>query len=129
MHEFLSQTWDMLMGRPTGPMAPRFILQPTMAAFFAIRAGLKDAREGRTPFLWLYATAPEHRGGLVRQAWSHVRNVFFIALGLDVVYQVIVFKWVYPLQALIVAVTLAIVPYVLIRGLVTRFARGAGGGR
>jgi len=32
----------------------------------------------------------------------------------------IVFKWVYPLQSLVVAVLLAFVPYVLIRGPVTR---------
>ena len=127
MIEFLAQTWDMLIGRTTGPLTPRLILQPTMAVIFAIRAGLKDAREELTPYLKSLATEPARRETLMRQAWKHVRNVFFIALGLDVVYQVIVFKWVFPLQAVIVAVTLAIVPYLMVRGIVTRVARKARG--
>ena len=47
--------------------------------------------------------------------------LFVVAVVLDVTYQVIVFGWVYPLQTLLVSVVLAIVPYVLIRGPVTRF--------
>lgn len=125
MIESLAQTWDMLIGRTTGPLTPRLILQPTMAVIFAARAGLKDAREGRAPFLWSFATEPGHRAALMRQAWKHVRNVFFIALGLDVVYQMMVFKWVFPLQAVIVAVALAMVPYLIVRGIVTRVARKA----
>lgn len=125
MIESLAQTWDMLIGRTTGPLTPRLILQPTMAVIFAARAGLKDAREGRAPFLWSFATEPGHRAALMRQAWKHVRDVFFIALGLDVVYQMMVFKWVFPLQAVIVAVALAMVPYLIVRGIVTRVARKA----
>jgi hypothetical protein len=45
-----------------------------------------------------------------------------MALALDAIYQVIEFKWIYPGQALIVACVLAILPYVIIRGLVTRIA-------
>ena len=33
-------------------MAFRFILQPVMAAIFAIRDGMKDARAGRSPYFW-----------------------------------------------------------------------------
>jgi len=132
MIDFLEQSWDMLIGRSTGPLTPRLILQPTMAVFFAIRAGLQDAHVGLTPYLQSLATEPERRAAQVRQGWAHVRNVFLIALGLDVVYQLIVFRWVYPLQAVIVAVALAIVPYVIVRGIVTRVARkdrGAAGRR
>jgi hypothetical protein len=50
------------------------------------------------------------RATQVRQGWGNIRNVFLIALGPDVVYQLIVFRWVYPLQSVIVAVALAIVP-------------------
>ena len=125
MIEFLEQSWDMLIGRTTGPLTPRLILQPTMAAIFAIRAGLKDAHEGLTPYLTSLATEPQRRAAQVRQGWGHVRNVFLIALGLDVVYQWMVFRWVYPLQSVIVAVALAIVPYLIVRGVVTRVARKA----
>jgi hypothetical protein len=38
-----------LIGRSEGPMTFRLILQPAMAVFLAIRAGLRDAREGKPP--------------------------------------------------------------------------------
>jgi hypothetical protein len=42
---------------------------------------------------------------------------------IDVVYQIIAHRWVYPGEAVLVAVILAIVPYLLIRGPVNRIAR------
>ena len=50
-------------------------------------------------------------------------KVFFAAFALDVIYELRVYRWVYPGQALIVALVLAIVPYLMIRGPVTRIAR------
>jgi hypothetical protein len=38
-------------------------------------------------------------------------------------YQVLVFRWLYPVEAMVTAVILAIVPYVLLRGVVNRVAR------
>jgi hypothetical protein len=42
---------------------------------------------------------------------------------MDVVYQIIVLKTFYPVEALIIAFLLAFVPYLLIRGPVARIAR------
>ena len=42
---------------------------------------------------------------------------------LDVVYQIIELRFVYPGEAIIVAFTLAIAPYLILRGLTTRLAR------
>jgi len=47
--EFLIRLWQNIIGRASGPMVLRLLLQPTAAAFFAIRSGLQDAKEGRTP--------------------------------------------------------------------------------
>src|SRR5215471_16676752 len=44
--------WFQELARPSGPMKFRFVLQPLMAAIFAARDGLKDARTGRPPFFW-----------------------------------------------------------------------------
>jgi hypothetical protein len=52
-----------------------------------------------------------------------VGKVFIVAIVLDVIYDLIVYRWVYPGQALIVAAVLAFVPYLMIRGPVTRIAR------
>jgi len=42
---------------------------------------------------------------------------------LDAVYQIIVLHFVYPGEMIIVAFVLAILPYLILRGLVTRLAR------
>jgi len=110
----------MLVGRIDGPMTFRLICQPAMATMLAIRAGLKDAREGRPPYLWQAIMEPAGRSELVQKAWKDVRRVFWLAIALDVVYELIVHHWVYPVQAAIVASTLAIVPYLVFRGLTNR---------
>ena len=127
--EFLQRSWDMLVGRTTGPMALRLILQPTMASLLAFRAGLKDARAGRGPYLSGMATDPAQRRELMREGWKDVRKIFVIALALDVIYQVIVFRWVYVVQALITAMVLAILPYTLVRGIASRIASRVRSGR
>jgi hypothetical protein len=52
-----------------------------------------------------------------------VLKVFVMAVILDCVYQWLVFRWVYPVEAMFTAVILAIVPYVLLRGVINRLAR------
>src|SRR5262249_47827687 len=106
-----------------GPMSFRLIVQPTVAVILAIRAGLLDAREGRPPFLWTLLTNADARRELLRGAWKDVGTVFLVALVLDAVYQIIVNSWIYPLEMLLTATILAFVPYVVLRGLVTRVAR------
>jgi hypothetical protein len=94
-----------------------------MAAFLAVRAGLADARAHRAPYLWHVLSEPDDRPQLFRDAWKDVGKVFIIALVLDGVYQLLVFRWVYPVQSLLVAIALAIVPYLIFRGPATRVMR------
>ncbi len=123
MNEMFTRIWENLVGRIGGPMSLRLYLQPTMAIIFAIRDGLKDAREGRPAFFWALFTDPVHRREMIRDGWKSVAKVFTLAFILDVVYQLIALRWVYPGEALITAFTLAILPYLLIRGPVNRIAR------
>lgn len=123
MDEFWLRISDNLVDRVSGPMKFRLVLQPTMAAIFAIVAGLKDAKANRPPYGWELFTDPTHRVELMREGWKGVGKVFLLALALDVVYQIIAERFVYPGEALIVAFVLAIVPYMLLRGLVNRVAR------
>ena len=114
----------MLVGRADGPLTFRLIFQPTVAVIFAIRSALKDAREGRPPyFFWSVFTKPASRPELLSQLWKDAGKVFIVAVVLDVIYAWIVYRWVYPGQAVIVAIILALVPYLLIRGPVTRLLR------
>ena len=123
MEEALRRGWENLIGRSDGPMTFRLIMQPAMAVLLAIRAGLHDAREGQPPFLWTVFSHPGRRHELLRQAWDDVGNVFILALVLDSIYQVIVHSGIYALELLLTATILALVPYVIVRGPVTRLAR------
>ena len=123
VEEFLTRMWEGLAARVGGPMTFRLILQPTMAGLLALRAGLRDAREGRPAYFWTVLTDASQRADLLREGWKAVAKVFCIAAAVDVVYQWIVQRWVYPGETLIIAVLLAVVPYILIRGPVNRLAR------
>jgi len=112
-----------LAARVSGPMKFRLVLQPCVAAFFAIRSGLADARAGRPPYFWTLVTDPAQRAYMIKDGWKSVGKVFMLALVLDVVYQIIVSRFVYPGETIIVAFVLAIAPYLILRGLVTRLVR------
>ena len=114
---------DDLVARVSGPMRFRLVLQPMMAAFFAIRSGLADARAGKPPYFWSLVSDPAHRADRIKDGWASVGRVFVLAVALDVVYQIIVSRFVYVGEAIIVAFILAIAPYLILRGLVTRLAR------
>jgi len=124
MDDFLMRIIEDLADRVSGPMKFRLVLQPLMAAIFAIRDGRKDAREGKAPYGWALFTTPEHRRELLRDGWKAVGKVFVIAVIIDAVYQFIVLRAFYPGEALIIAAILAFIPYLLIRGPVNRLSRG-----
>lgn len=123
MDEILKRVWENLIGRSSGPLNFRLLIQPTVAAAIAIKAGLQDAREGRPAFFWAALSNPGCRPELLRQGWKDVGKVFILAMVLDSIYQLIVHRGVYVLELLIIAAVLAIIPYVLVRGPVNRIAR------
>ena len=122
MEEFLMRVWRGLSFRVGGPMTFRIILQPLMAVLLAVRAGLKDAREGQPPYLWTILTDSSQRRELIHHGWHAIARVFVLAIIMDVIYQLIVQKWIYPGETVIVAIVLAVVPYLLFRGPVNRIA-------
>jgi hypothetical protein len=123
MEDFFKQSWDMLIGRAHGPFAFRLILQPLTAALIACRAGWRDAHAGRPAYGWAVVTDHVNRHSLLREGWKELTRVFVIAVLVDLVYEVIVFRRFYPGQSIIVAVLLALLPYPFIRGLMNRMVR------
>lgn len=123
MDDTLARVFNDVVGRLDGPLHFRFLLQPVMAILFATRDGLRDAREGRPAYFWSLFTDPDHRRDLLRNGWKSISKVFILAIVLDVIYQAIVIRWFYPVEALLVALLLALVPYLLIRGPVNRLKR------
>jgi hypothetical protein len=125
MDHLFARVGEQLLARVTGPMKFRLVLQPAMAIFFAVRGGLKDAREGKPPYFWGLFTDRGEREAMLKNGWKSVGKVFILAAALDAIYQFIELRWFYPGEAVIVAIILAIVPYLLVRGPVNRIARRA----
>jgi hypothetical protein len=118
--DFWSRTVQEILGRAHGPLNFRLVVMPTVVVVLAIRAHLKDVREGKPVFLGAFITSPTERRRLLRSALKDVGRVLVVALTLDTIYQLLVFKAFHPGQALVVATACAVVPYVLVRGPVTR---------
>lgn len=123
MEELIIRGWEGLVDRIGGPMTFRLILQPLMATLLAVRAGLKDAREGRPPYFWTLITEPAQRVDLLREGWRSIARVFVLAVVMDFIYEWVMGRWFYPLETLIVAIVLAVLPYLFLRGPVNRIAR------
>jgi hypothetical protein len=117
------RVWQHILDRPSGPLALRFLLQPAMSALFAVRDGLADARTGRSPYFWTVLSDPDKRRERLHEGVIATGKIMFLALLLDGAYQYVEFKTLYPIEALAVALGLAFVPYLLIRGPVARLAR------
>ncbi len=101
----------------------RLIVQPIMATILAIQSGRRDASEDRPPFLASIVWDRGHRKYFLAHGWKDIGKVFFMAAIIDAGYQITVFKTIYPLETLVIACSLSIVPYLLVRGPINRLIR------
>jgi hypothetical protein len=114
--------WRDTFDRPGGPMTFRFILQPCMAAIAAMHDGLQDARLGRAPYFWTVLHDPAERGDRLREGWLSTARIILLGLGMDAIYQHKVLNTFYPGEAVLVALALALVPYLILRDPIARVA-------
>jgi len=121
--EELSRVWRNIAERPGGPMTFRFVLQPVMAAVAALRDGGADARLARTPYLSAILFGADGRGGRLWEGIVSTAKILILGVVMDIVYQAAVLGEFLPGEAAIVAVLLAFVPYLLLRGPMGRVAR------
>ena len=126
--EVLERIWQNMIDRTGGTMTFRFFLQPIMASIAALFDGIKDARAGRSYYLWTALTDPAKRAGRLHEGLISTARVILLGLCMDVIYQLIEFETFHPAEAVIIALLLAFVPYVLLRGPVARIARWWHGG-
>ncbi len=116
----LQTFWHDLVERPGGPMTFRFILQPVMAMIVAFHYGIKDAKTGRSPYFWTILTNQAERKGRLYEGLVHTARIILLGLVMDGIYQFLVLKSFYPGQAVVIALVLAFVPYLLLRGPIAR---------
>ena len=121
--EILERAVDELLGRASGPLHFRLVFQPIVAIVLATRSGLADARLNRPIFFWTVLTNQAERRLLLQSGWKDIGKVFIVAVVLDCIYQLIELRAIRPLQTLLVAVFLTVIPYVLIRGPIARLMR------
>jgi hypothetical protein len=121
MDDTLARIWEHL--GLSGPLTFRLLLQPTMSMLFVVRDGLRDAHARRSPFLSTIVGNPADRRGLIREGLIAIGKLAVLAIVLDFVYQLIVFRGIYPVEAIDVALILALVPYFLLRRPVNLNAR------
>lgn len=105
-----------------GPLSFRLVLQPLVAAALGIRAGMRDAKLGRPPFLAQLLGSHATRSELLQEARGDIGRLFLIALVADLLFQLIANHRIHPGQGLIAAILLAVPAYVLTRGATGRFA-------
>ena len=120
--ELIARGWENFTARPSGSLSLRFYIQPVLAAFLGLRAGLKDARSGQPPYLWATVTRHGHRWAMLKDALKDLRMPLLLAALLDAIYQSIAHKGIYLLELLFTIVLLALVPYVIVRPIVNRLA-------
>jgi hypothetical protein len=124
IRDVFSRGSEQMLGRVSGPLNLRLLITPTIAVLFAIRAGLRDARERRPPFLWQAVTQPEERKRLRRSWWKDLGRMIIVVAVMDALYQFSLFRMFYLAQTLILIVVLAMAPYAVARSITNCLARG-----
>ncbi len=74
----------------------RFVLQPAVAIFFGMRAGISDARAGRAPYILGVLFDTQHRRALLKEAFSQLAVLIAVSILLDVISQFLILHKVFP---------------------------------
>lgn len=117
---FSAQFLAELPRRFSGPGRFRFVLQPLVAIFLGWRSGLADARASRPAYLYGLIAGGVDRRELLRSGLAAVRDLVAVAIVLDAVSQLLIYRQVHPGAALILGPVLISVPYAAARALANR---------
>lgn len=115
--------WADITSRIHGPMTFRYLLQPTMALLAAVPDGIRDVRRGHKVFFWSALWNPKAHTGRLREGLVSIARVALLGISMDVLYQFRVFGRFYPVEALMMALLLAVIPYFSLRWLTENLAR------
>jgi hypothetical protein len=108
--------------RTARPLSLRLLIQPMVAGILAIEDGMRDTRERRPPYGWSIPTDAEHRTYLLETGWKTVGKVVLLVFALDLGYLLLVHRAILPRQSIMLAVVLALIPHLVLRGGTARIA-------
>ena len=74
MEEIVSRCFTHLLERPSSPLNMRFLLQPAVAIYFGVRAGMSDAKLRRGPYFRTVVLEKEERPELIGEALDGHRH-------------------------------------------------------
>ncbi len=109
--------------RLAGPLGFRFILQPVASILLGIRDGLRDAKQGRPPYVIALLFAHEGRRETWKDSLKHTTIPMIVGIVLDLIVQWLIFRRAFFMPAVMVGTLLVGIPYMLSRGLTNRIAR------
>lgn len=121
---FTERFFEDLWARLSGPGRIRFVLQPTAAVLVGMRDGKRDSRTRCPPFLSGLAFRRTHRRELWRTAIASVRDLVAIAIILDIISQMLIFREIHPGASLLLGPVLIAVPYSISRAFTNRIESG-----
>ena len=121
--DLLTRMWSDLVARVHGPFSFRFLIQPLMGLIYAARDGIVDARQDRPPYFWTIFTRRGERWELLREGGRAVARVIALGAVMDLVYQLLVFHRIHPLELVVIVLALAFAPYLIFRGPINRIVR------
>lgn len=121
--EMLMTRAEHLLQRVDGPLHFRLLIMPLVVTYLAVRAGMRDAREGQPPFFRTVLSNSVERSRLIRSALEDVGKVLIVATVLDTAYQLAVLRTFYFGELLLVAGACAILPYLVVRSAVSPLMR------
>ena len=81
---------------------------------------------GRRPYVWalIYGVrGPEGRGARLWEGIISTARIVILGVVMDIIYQWRVLGTFYPVQSVVIAILLAFVPYLFLRGPFERIAR------
>jgi len=98
----------------------RLFLQPLLALLLGIRFGLRDARQGKTPFFLSLFEGKGHGTALLKQGLRDAIIPLCVAVIIDGILQRMILGHIRLLGALFVGALLVFLPFVIGRGVSNR---------
>ena len=104
-------------------MTFRFYLQPAMALLAAVPGGVRDARAGHKPLLRSSHWGSNEMTQRLKEGLRSIARVILLGISMDVIYQIKELDQFYPVEAVMMAILLAVIPYFVFRWIVGHIAR------